>query len=96
LQPTNGAFSFAQPLTSNVQLPIEAKALTVVIYCDPVMEVSSFRALLDGSDRTSLFHVRPGELQLVAIPVEPGQHTLTIRANNKHGLSTEQEFHIQH
>lgn len=96
LQPANGAFSFAQPLTSNVRLPIEGKALAVVIYYDPVMEVSSFRALLDGKDRTSMFHVRPGELQLVAVPVEPGQHTLTIRANNKRGLSTEQEFHIQH
>jgi hypothetical protein len=96
LQPANGAFSFAQPLTSNVRLPIEAKTLAVVIYYDPVMEPSSFRALLDRNDRTDMFHVRPGELHLVAVPVEPGQHTLTIRANNKRGLSTEQEFHIQH
>jgi hypothetical protein len=95
LQPANGAFSFAQPLTANVRLPGEAKALRVVIYYDPVMEASSFRAMLDGNERTGLFHVRPGELELVAIPVEPGQHTLKIRANNKRGLSTEQEFHIQ-
>jgi len=96
LQPVHGAFSFAQPLTPNVQLPAGEKALAVVIYYDPVMEASSFRALLDGDDRTGMFRVRLGELQLVSIPLEAGQHTLTIRANNKSGESTEQEFRIQH
>lgn len=96
LQPPHGAFSFAQPLTSEVRLPAEEKALGVAIYYDPVMEPSSLRALLDGSDRTSLFHVRSGKLELVLVPLGPGQHDLTIRANNKAGLSTEQQFHIQH
>jgi len=96
LQPLHGAFSFAQPLTPEVQLPADQQALGVVIYYDPVMETSSFRATLDGADRTSLFHVRPGELQLVSFPLEPGQHVLTIRANNKKGLPSEQEFHINH
>jgi hypothetical protein len=96
LQPPHGAFSFAQPLTSEVRLPAEEKALGVVIYYDPAMEPSSFRALLDGSDVTNLFHIRSGELQLVSVPFGPGQHLLTIRANNKAGQSTEQQFHIQH
>jgi hypothetical protein len=96
LQPANGAFSFAQPLASNVPLPTEVQALPVVIYYDPAMDPASFRALLDGTDRTSLFQVRPGELQLVALPVEPGQHTLAIQAKNKRNLITEQAFHIQH
>jgi hypothetical protein len=96
LQPPHGAFSFAQPLTSAVRLPAEEKALGVVIYYDPVMEPSSFRASLDGDGVTNLFHVRTGELELVSFPLEPGLHNLTIRANNKAGLSTEQQFHIQH
>jgi hypothetical protein len=96
LQPPHGAFSFAQPLTSDVLLPAEEKTLGVVIYYDPVMDQSSFRALLDGDDRTSLFHVRSGELELVSIPLVPGQHVLTIQANNKNGVSSVQEFHIQH
>jgi hypothetical protein len=55
LQPPHGAFSFAQPLTSDVHLPAEEKALGVVIYYEPVMEASSFSATLDGSDVTNLF-----------------------------------------
>ncbi len=96
LQPPNGAFSFAQPLTSEVRLPAEVKALGVVIYYDPLMEPSSLRAVLDGNELTNRFHVRPGELELVSIELGSGQHTLIIRANNKSGLSTEQQFHIQH
>lgn len=97
LQPAHGAFSFAQPLSSEVRLPAEEKELGVVIYYDPVMEASSFRALLDGSERTSLFHVRLGELEMVTVPLEAGRHVLKITANNKKtGLLTEQEFHIQH
>ena len=96
LQPPHGAFSFAQPLASEVRLASEDKALAVVILYDPAMEPASFHALLDGSDRTTLFHIRPGELELVSVPLGPGQHDLTIRANNNVGLSTEQEFHIQH
>jgi hypothetical protein len=87
---------FAQPLTSEVRLPAEEKALGVVIYYDLVMEPSSIRALLDGSEVTNLFHVRTGELELVSVPLGSGQHDLTIRANTKAGLSTEQKFHIQH
>jgi hypothetical protein len=96
LQPPHGAFSFAQPLTSQVRLPAEAKTLGVVIFYDPVMEPSSFSALLDGSDVTNLFHVRSGELELVSVQLGSGQHNLAIRANNKAGQSTEQQFHIQH
>jgi hypothetical protein len=96
LQPPNGAFSFLQPLTSEVRLPGEENALAVVIYYDPVMEASSFSAMLDGSDLSSLFHVRGGELELVPVPLGLGRHDLRIRANNKTGLSSEQEFHIQH
>jgi hypothetical protein len=96
LQPPHGAFSFAQPLASEVRLSAEDKALAVVILYDPGMDPTSFRASLDGSDRTSLFHVRPGEIELVFVPLDSGQHDLTIRANDKAGLSTEQEFHIQH
>lgn len=66
-----------------------------MIYYDPVMEPSSFRALLDGSEVTNLFHVRSGELELVSVPLGPGQHHLTIWTNNKAGLSTEQQFYIQ-
>jgi hypothetical protein len=55
LQPAHGAFSFAQPLSSEVRLPAEEKALGVVLYYDPVMEPSSFRALLDGSDVSTCF-----------------------------------------
>jgi hypothetical protein len=95
LQPPQGAFSFAQPLDSVVRLPSEAKVLGVVIYYHPVVDPSSFRALLDGSDVTGLFHVRPGELELVSIPLEPGQHHLGIHASAKSGLPTEQEFRIQ-
>jgi len=96
LQPPHGAFSFAQPLTLEVRLPAEEKALGVVIYYDPVMEPSSFHAMLDGSDVSNLFHIRLGELDLASVPLGPGQHALTIRANNKSGLSTEQQFRIQH
>jgi hypothetical protein len=96
LQPLNGAFSFAQPLISAVRLPAEEKTLGVVIYYDPVMVAASFSAMLDGSDRTSLFHVRTGELELVSVALGPGRHDLTIRAKNKTGLSSEQQFHIQH
>ena len=96
LQPPHGAFSFAQPLNSQVHLPSAEKALGIVIYYDPVMEPSSFRASFDGGEVTSLFHVRSGELELVTVPLRPGQHELSIRANNKAGLSTEQQFHIQH
>jgi hypothetical protein len=67
-----------------------------VIYYDPVMDPSSIRVLLNENDRTSLFHVRPGELELVSIPLDLGQHALTIRATNKDGESSVQEFHIQH
>jgi hypothetical protein len=95
LQPAHGAFSFAQPLTPDVHLPADQKALGVVIYYDPLMETSSFQATLDDADRTGLFHVRSGELELVSVPLDPGRHTLLIRANNKKGLSTEQQFHIQ-
>jgi hypothetical protein len=96
LQLPNGAFSFAQPLTPEVHLPADEKALGVVIYYDPVMDPSSFRATLDGADRTGLFHVRSGELELVSISLDAGRHTLLIRANNKKGLSSEQKFLIQH
>jgi len=95
LRPAHGAFSFAQPLGANVQLPAGEKALAIVIYYDPAMETSSFRALLDGNDRTEMFRARGGELELVNIPLEAGQHTLTIRGNNNAGQLTEQEFHIQ-
>jgi hypothetical protein len=96
LRPPNAAFSFAQPLGSEVRLPAEAKAVGVVVYYDPVMEPSSFRAVLDGSEVTNLFHIRLGELDLASVPVGPGHHSLTIRANTKSGLSAEQQFHIQH
>ena len=96
LRPPHGAFSFAQPLASEVRLPEGEKALGVVIYYDPVMEPSSFRALLDGSDVSNVFHLRPGELELVSIALKPGRHGLTIRASNKTGVSSEQQFHIQH
>jgi len=96
LQPAHGAFSFAQPLDSLVRLPSEAKVLGVVIYYDPVMDPSSFRASLDGSDITGMFHVRLGGLELVSVPLKNAQHTLRIQANTKAGLASEQEFHIQH
>ena len=96
LQPPHGAFSFAQPVSPDVTLPAEQKALAVVIYYDPVMDPASFHATLDGADRSILFHVRTGELELVSIPLGPGQHNLTIRANTKSGLPSEQQFHIQH
>ena len=96
LQPPHGAFSFAQPVSPDVTLPAEQKALALVIYFDPVMDPASFHATLDGADRSSLFHVRPGELELVSIPLGPGQHNLTIRANAKSGLPSEQQFHVQH
>ncbi|HEY6387433.1 MAG TPA: hypothetical protein VIX91_17300 [Candidatus Acidoferrum sp.] len=96
LQPLHGAFSFAQPLTPEVHLPAEEKTLGVVIYYDPVMDTSSFRATLDGADRTGLFHVRFGELELVSIRLDAGRHALLIRANNKKGLSSDPEFRIQH
>lgn len=96
LQPPNGAFSFAQPLTSDVRLPAEEKVFGVVIYYDPVMEAPSFRATLDGNDVSGLFHFRAGELELVSVPMGPGRHDLKIRANNKAGRSTEQQFHLRH
>jgi hypothetical protein len=96
LQPPHGAFSFAQPLASVVHLPSGTKMLGVAIYYDPLMDPSSFRGSLEGSDVTAMFHVRLGELELVSVPLEPGQHNLTLQANTKSGLSTEQEFHIQH
>lgn len=96
LEPPHGAFSFAQPLTSEVRLPSEEKPLAVGIYYDPAMDPSSFRALLDGADQTKLFHVRLGELDLVSLPMAPGQHHLNIQANNEAGLLTEQEFHVLH
>ena len=68
----------------------------MVIYYDPVMQASSFSATLDGSDVTNLFHVRHGTLALVSVALGTGKHDLTIRANNKSGLSAEQQFHIQH
>lgn len=95
LQPPHGAFSFAQPLTSEVQLPSEEKALGVVIYYDPVIVPSSFRAFLDGKDQSSLFHVKSGELELVRVPLPPGNHSLIIQANNQSGQTTEQDFHVQ-
>ncbi len=96
LQPPHGAFSFAQPLASEVRLPAEDKALAVVIYYDPVMVPSSFRALLDGKDQSSLFHVKTGELELVRVPLSPGDHRLVVHANNQSGQTTEQDFHVQH
>ena len=96
LQPPNGAFSFAQPLTSDVRLPAEEKVFGVVIYYDPVMEAPSFRATLDGNDVSGLFHFRAGELELVSVPMGPGRHDLKIRANNKARRSTEQQFHLRH
>jgi len=95
LRPIHGAFSFAQPLTSNVRLPVGEKTLAIVIYYDPAMDTSSFRALLDGNDRTEMFHARAGELEMVCVPVRPGSHTLAIRAKNKAGQLTEQDFRIQ-
>lgn len=96
LQPPHGALSFAQPLTSEVRLPSEEKTLGVVIYYDPVMVPSSFRAFLDGKDQSSLFHVKTGELELVRVPLSPGDHRLVIQANNQSGQTTEQDFHVQH
>jgi hypothetical protein len=67
----------------------------VVIYYDPVMEASSFRATLDGNGVSSLFHARAGGLELVPVPLRPGCHDLTIRATNKAVLPIEQQFHNQ-
>jgi hypothetical protein len=67
----------------------------VVIYYDPVMEASSFRATLDGNDVSSLFHVRAGGPELVSVPLRPGCRDLTIRATNKAVLPIERQFHSQ-
>lgn len=96
LQPPHGAFSFAQPTESAVQLPTDAKLLGVAIYYDPAIDPSSFRAAVDGSDVSSMFHVRPGKLELVLLPLDHGQHNVSVQANTKSGLSSVQEFHIQH
>lgn len=96
LRPAHGAFSFAQPLDSVVQLPSEAQVLGIAIYYDPVMDPSSFRASLDGTDVTSLFHVQAGKLEVVDVPLKYGPHNLRVEANTKSGLSTEQDFRIQH
>jgi hypothetical protein len=96
LQPPHGAFSFALPTDSAVRPPSDAKLLGVAIYYDAALDPSSFRATLDGSEITSMFHVRPGKLELVLLPLDHGQHNLSVQANTKSGLSSLQEFHIQH
>jgi hypothetical protein len=96
LQPPNGAFSFGQPLSSEVQMAPEDQGLSVVIFYDPVMVASTFRAFVDGGDKSSLFHVKLGEVELVTVPLSAGDHHVTIRAQNKSGLTTEQDFHVRH
>ena len=96
LEPPHGAFSFAQPLTPEVRLPSEEKVLGLVIYYDPAIAPSSFRAFLDGKDESSRFHVKAGELELVRVPVSPGERRLSISAKNQSGQTAEQDFHIQH
>jgi hypothetical protein len=96
LHPPHGAFSFAQPLDSVVHLPSEAKALGVAIYYERAIDPTSFRSSLDGSDITTMFHVQPGKLEIVSVPIEAGQRDLSVQANTKFGRSSEQDFHIQH
>jgi hypothetical protein len=96
LRPANGAFSFAQPLTSKVQLPAEEKTLGVVILYDHALDSSSLRVSLDGKDLSRQFHPRPGEQELVRIPLHPGQHNLIVKAKQSDGRSAQQVFHIEH
>ncbi len=95
-EPPHGAISFAQPVTPEVLLAPAEKSLGIVIYYDPVMVPSSFRASLDGEDQTGLFPVHAGELELVRVPMTPGDHHLIIQASNKSGQTSQQDFHIQH
>jgi hypothetical protein len=96
LRPADGAFSFAEPLTSKVQLPAEEKSLGVVIFYDRTLDSSSFEALLDGRDQSRRFHPRPGQQELVRLPLPSGQHELVIKCKKKDGSYAQQDFHIQH
>jgi len=44
--------------------------------------------LLEGRDATGLFHVKSGKLELVRVPMPPGDHHLLIQANNQSGQTT--------
>jgi hypothetical protein len=96
LRPANGAFSFAQPLTSKVLLSAEEKTLAVVIFYDRALDSSSLRASISGRDVTRRFHPRPGQQELVRLPLPSGQQDLIVEGKKKDGPSAQQDFHIQH
>jgi hypothetical protein len=96
LRTANGAFSFAQPLTPRVQLPAKEKTLGIVIFYGRALDSSSLRVSLDGKDLSRQFHPRPGQQELVLLPLPQGQHDLIVKGKKSDGLSAQQVFHIEH
>jgi hypothetical protein len=96
LRPAGGAFSFAQPLTSKVQLPAQEKTLGIVIFYDRALNSSSFRVSLDGKDLSRQFHPSLSQQELVVVPLPPGQHDLVVKGKKSDCPSVQQIFHIEH
>jgi hypothetical protein len=74
----NHFLSYANPTSSQTDLPAGTTTLPLMIFYDTRDIASTFSATLEGSDVSGLFHPSPGSFERVEIPVHSGRNVLQL------------------
>lgn len=92
----SGLLTYGYPMANHVSLAAESFRL-VIVY-DRRIIPSTFAATLDGNSVANLFHPKPGSIEAVAMPINPGHHIVQINVsgNSADGkqISAEDSFAV--
>jgi hypothetical protein len=74
----NHFLSYANPTSSSTTLPTGTTSFPLMIFYDSRDIASTFTAVLNGSDVSSMFHPAPGTFEVVNIPLVGGSNVLKL------------------
>jgi hypothetical protein len=75
--------TWGRPSSASPELPAGTKNYEPIIVYGPTVRPSTFRAQLDNSDITKLFHPVPGTAEAVRLPLRPGNNLLKIMVSGR-------------
>jgi hypothetical protein len=74
----NKFLSYANPMSTRVQLRAGERTFPLMIFYGTTIQPQTFRATLNGTDITALFHPAPGGTELINLPLDPGSNPLVL------------------
>ena len=80
--------TWGRPSSASPRLPPRTKDYEPIIVYGPTVHPSTFRAQLNNSDVTKLFHPEPGTAEAVRLPLRPGSNLLKVMVSGRVGSQT--------